>query len=239
MEKPKVVVVDLTRFFGVFNSLTKRCAKNGCTETFIHGQDFEGGSLCRECSDDFLDIDQGQYKDSQTWAKCRKYIDVDFQGFLKIPYEDVVTGYDIFMRTRPKVEEMSSSESEEEGSGSDSSSGENSFKERLKKLMETLNPDVETFKMTPIFLLTSDPNCWTVLTTFWFHYWRLDSHHALYHKLDKKCDDCDSACDTIELCHHTRGLGTLWLETVRVTYEDHESKLKELNWIINFFYGLK
>jgi hypothetical protein len=35
------------------------------------------------------------------------------------------------------------------------------------------------------------------------------------HGIETKCDDCDNSDDEIELSHHTRGLGKLWLEVTK------------------------
>lgn len=245
MEDKKVVVVDLSGFFGVFNSLTKRCTRNGCTETFIHGFDFEGGSLCRDCNNDFLDADQGQYESNATWAKCRKYVDADFQAFLKTPksqtftpmnvsYEDTaVTGYDIFLRNKPKVEVVSSSGTEEGSEDENSSeqsnnSSENSFDLRLKKIDEDFKARCRDFQDDPFFLTQFRAKLFYCSNDTLISLLRVAQAQALYHDKDKRCPDCENECDVLELSHHTRGLGTLWLETVKETYKDHEQKLNEI-----------
>lgn len=215
---------------GAMKGLTYECARSGCNKLITRGYEFDGGKICEECGKEFNDTVQSIYhRDDHAHAKCRKYVDADLQVFLKTSkghkfepskptFEDVaVYSHDVFYRKQVEVLK-----------DSDEESSEDSFDLRLKKIDEEHEARYRKFQNNPEFVTKFRAKLFYCSDEVLISLIRAGEAHALVHKLEEKCDECGDDCDVIEMSHHTRGLGTLWLETVKETYENHEERLNEI-----------
>jgi hypothetical protein len=200
------------RLLGLVSSMQKSCSRKGCEKSFIHGYPFDGGEFCDNCGKEFMtSVDHTGQKYN---LRCRKYLEEDLKRFVEtnvgekfiptagLPENEAVSSGDVFFRRKI---ELVDGESEEE----------NSFEVKMKEIDRQWEARYTSFQDNEDFVQTFRKNIQNCSNDALITLIRAGEAHAVRHRVEEKCDKCQDDCDVVELAHHTRDLGNIWLETVK------------------------
>lgn len=176
----------------------------------MHGYGFETGTLCSKC---FKELDKIISSRKSDRLQCKKYMEIDLRRFIDTPKgekfelveidpdDEPVDIYNLFNITKVEILD----ESEEE----------TSFDIKMREIDEKFEARYRTFHENPEFVAIFRTKLSQCSDEVLISLLRAGEAHALQHKVEDDCDDCQNEDDDIELSHHTRGLGKLWLEVVK------------------------
>lgn len=185
----------------------KTCSRNSCDKVFIHGYQI-GLSykyICDTCFNEFIkSYESKEYEDQLRTKQC---FEKDLAMFLDtkdnfIPpslkdQDKIINAYQIFFQNRVEILD----ESDEEDSIDILL---NNLDKRYTKYQDNLN-FIASFRK---LLGECDDN--TLIDLI-----KLAQFQALKHKTNKSiCEECEDIDSEVELTHHTRGLGNIWLKAV-------------------------
>jgi len=79
-------MATFAHLLNVSQRMSKKCARIGCDEVFIHGRTIEYGPemLCMNCSDAFIKIiDDDEQPGCEYDQRARKYVEQDLRNFMQ------------------------------------------------------------------------------------------------------------------------------------------------------------
>lgn len=211
--------MNFFRLLTVVQSLTKNCTRKGCNESFVHGYKVEKDRfICGNCAKEFMAAMNAEQTGTECGMRCRKYVEQDLRRFIslglgktfnpsEIEDEDsVVYSNDVFYRKDVEV--------------LDDPRERYSWEEKMEQIDKEFEGRYTTFHENEKFVETFRKLLSECPRDTLIQLIRCAEAHAVRHRNlegPEKCEDCQDSDDELEMSHHTRGLGEIWLKAATET----------------------